>query len=312
MRIVHRKDHAGDDMKRSALFTGSTGFTGGNLVRRLVNDGWQVHVIVRQDSDQAQKKALNDLISIHVHDGTTEQMRSIIGATQPDMIFHLATMFLPDHKPEEIVPLIQNNFVFATQLADAMVDHGVQHFINTGTFWQHYDNKEYNPVCLYAAIKQAFEAVLQYYIDAYGIKVITLTLFDIYGPDDPRDKLFKLLERAADKQETLKMTPGEQLVDLVYIDDVIDAYMLAADLLETQDKGTSRTFTVSSGTPVILKDVVKLYSDITGKIIPVEWGGKPYRPREVMMPWNSGKHVPGWSPKVGLKEGIRLITGKKA
>ena len=183
----------------------------------------------------------------------------------------------------------------------------VTKLINTGTSWQHFQNESYNPVCLYAATKQAFEDILKFYVETSDVKVITLKLFDTYRPDDPRPKLFTLLRKVAKQQTELAMSPGEQLIDLVYIDDVIEGYLLAAGRLMDNKVLNIEEYAITSRNPVSLKDLVGVYGQTIGKPLPVKWGRKPYRPREVMVPWNKGQRLPGWEPKIGLIEGIKRM-----
>jgi nucleoside-diphosphate-sugar epimerase len=289
------------------LITGATGFVGSRLAQRLVREGCDVHVIVRPASKLDQINEVKDDIKIHVHGGDTEELKNIVSVANPDIVFHLASLFLAQHQPKDIVPLIQSNLQFGTQLVEALVQNGVYCLVNTGTSWQHYENREYSPVCLYAATKQAFEALHQFYLETTPLKTITLKLFDTYGPDDPRRKLFQLLKTASELHEPLAMSPGEQLIDLVYIDDVIEAYLVAAERLRAGLTRTHECYAVSSGQPISLKELVCVYEHVTGKKLPIQWGGRPYRLREVMVPWNKGRLPPGWSVKIGLEEGIRKI-----
>lgn len=64
---------------------------------------------------------------------------------------------------------------------------------------------------------------------------------------------------------------------------------------------------LSSGNPISLKELVAVYSRTIGKPLPIEWGGRAYRSREVMVPWNKGKKLPGWKTKIGLVEGIKRM-----
>ena len=48
-----------------------------------------------------------------------------------------------------------------------------------------------------------------------------------------------------------------------------------------------------------------------GAPLKMEWGGRPYRFREVMVPWSKGGPVPGWSPQIGLEEGLKTILAEK-
>lgn len=72
---------------------------------------------------------------------------------------------------------------------------------------------------------------MQYYIEASGLRVITLKLFDTYGPDDPRPKLMNLIQRMAMDNQPLAMSPGEQQIDLVHVEDVVRAFMVASERL---------------------------------------------------------------------------------
>ena len=306
---MNENDSQGVNPLLRAMITGATGFVGSNLARHLLRDGWDVHVIVRKDSNLKLIKDIYQELTIHEHDGSTQNLIDILSKGKPSVVFHLASLFLSDHQSQDVENLILSNVLFSTQLAEAMVVNGVKYLINTGTSWQHYDNNDYCPVNLYAATKQAFEDILTYYTEAKDICVITLALFDTYGPNDPRNKLIKLLTDSANTQKPILMSPGHQYVDLVYIKDVVEAYSIAANLVSKQSRG-HKIYGVSSGKPVQLKELVKLFEDITGIKVPVEWGKRPYRPREVMTPWSCSIPLPGWVPGVPLEEGIRSLSNR--
>lgn len=288
---------------RRALLTGASGFVGAALTRRLLADGWEVHLLLRASSST---EGLPPQAQVHRHDGSTLQLIDIMRAAAPQVVFHLASLFLAAHKPEDVERLIHANLLFSTQLVEAMAACGVRQLVNTGTSWEHYEDQAYNPVCLYAATKAAFTALLHYYVEVHQLRVITLKLFDTYGAGDTRPKVLNLLKRVANEGTSLGMSPGEQLVDLVYIDDVMDAFVLASAQLATQAAGIEE-YGVSSGQPVPLKEIAALYAQVSGKPLNIAWGGRPYREREVMLPWHSYRSVPGWRPKVGLAQGLALF-----
>lgn len=296
--------------QRVALITGATGFVGAHLAKRLIKDGWKVHAIIRKESTLPSFLA-NEELSLYIHDGTAEGLVQLVAKIKPNVVFHLASLFLSQHEVKDIEPLIQSNLLFGNQLLEAMRINGVSNLINTGTSWQHYENNDYNPVCLYAATKQAFEAILEYYVQAYGIKVVTLKLFDTYGPEDKRAKLFNLLANAAKNGQILNMSAGEQLVDFVYIDDVIDAFINAEERLNNTKVVSAERYAVSSGKPVPLRELVQAYGKIIGHNLLVNWGGRPYREREVMVTWTDYQKLPDWHPKVEIGEGIRKLKSSK-
>lgn len=291
------------NLKSRALVTGATGFIGSNLVRHLLTLGWEVHIVARPGASFTVLAPVLDAIVVHEHDGSAAGMAALVGQANPDVVYHLASCFLAQHRTSEVDTLIGSNVLFSSQLAEAMATHGIRYLINTGTSWQHHENAAYNPVNLYAATKQAFEAILAYYVEVCGLKVTTLALFDTYGAGDPRAKLISLLWKTALHQEPMSMSPGEQLIDLVHIDDVLAAFMLATEAIRTQESGHAR-YGVSSGQPITLRDLVTAFEQAAGTALPITWGGRPYRPREVMVPWNTYASVPGWTPKVPFEVGI--------
>lgn len=279
------------------MITGATGFVGSHLARRLVNDGWTVHAIVRSSSKRDLIYDIQSAIYFHVYDGSIESMHNIFYSAQPEIMFHLASLFLSQHEGQDISNMIQSNVTMGTHLLEAAVTSNCFHFINTGTSWQHYKNETYNPVNLYAATKQAFEDILKYFVEAHGVSAITLKLFDTYGPDDPRPKIMNLLKRASETGEALDMSPGYQKIDLVHIDDVVEAFVLSAQRLINLNGGSiNEVYGVASGRPLTLKDLVKKIEASTNKKINVNFGKKKYRNREIMEPWNSFKTIEGWKP----------------
>lgn len=284
------------------FLTGATGFIGSQLAKRLIKEGHDLAIVVRPESNLEVLHTLLAQIQVHVYDGSYASLFAALKTAEPGLVFHVASLFLAQHNQEDVPRLIESNINFPVQLLEAMNQLGIKQLINTGTSWQHFNNAAYNPVNLYAATKQAFESLLAFYVEAHGFKAITLKLFDTYGPGDNRPKLFSLLRKAARTGEILRMSPGEQLLDLVYIDDVLDAFLIAMECLS--EVKNSETYAVSSNERISLRGLIKVYSETIGFKIPVEWGGQPYRLREVLDPWTGHKSISGWQPKVALREGI--------
>jgi nucleoside-diphosphate-sugar epimerase len=295
-----------------ALLTGASGFVGHHLAARLLAEGWEVHAVVRAGSSTDRLRGLPRPPVLHVHAGTTAGMLSIFERAQPQSVFHLAAAFTPDHEPADVEVLIRSNVLFGAQVLEAAARNGVQRFVNAGTFSQYHDGSgRFDPVNLYAATKQAFQDLLAYYAATGKVRSLTLVLYDTYGPDDPRPKVLQRLGEALQSGQPLDLSPGEQLMHLVHVDDVVGACLLAERLLAEQPERVAEgAYAVRSPAPMSLRAIVALYEELAGRTLPVRWGGRPYRPREVMAPW-SGPPLPGWQPAISLRQGLaRLLAGE--
>jgi nucleoside-diphosphate-sugar epimerase len=294
-----------DVSNKKALVTGASGYVGSQLAKRLIADGWQVHVVVRPGSDLKLLSGVKDKLTVHQHDGSTQSLIEIVQHAAPDTVFHLASLFLAQHTTDDVSSLIASNVLFSTQLLEAMAVNDIHKLVNTSTSWQYFENQAHRPVNLYAATKQAFEEILEYYCDARNIQAITLALFDTYGPDDPRKKLIALLWQTQASQKLLELSPGEQKLDMVHIDDVTHAFAQAAERMRHL-KVRHERYGISSGEPMRLIDLVAAFEQATGEKVPVKWGGRDYRPREVMVPWNQYARMPGWAPLISFAQGIGM------
>ncbi len=277
---------------------------GKNLSKRLVKDGWDVYVVTRPKSSLEPLELVKQNIRIFCHDGTTESLCHFVNEVKPDIVFHLASLFLASHTITDIEPLVQSNILFGTQVLEAASRAEAYRFVNVGTYWQHFNNADYSPVCLYAAGKQAFLDILRFYVEATPLRAVTLELYDTYGPDDPRPKLLNILKNAAQAGQTLDMSEGEQMLDMVHIDDVINAFVAAGKRLMDNAVEKNEIFSVCSGTPKSLRQIVAEFEDAKGLTLDIRWGKRPYRDREVMILPNRVRKLPGWEPAIPLRQGL--------
>lgn len=291
---------------KSILVTGANGFLGASVAAAFAKAGCRVIAVHRAGSDLSRLDALCNSAEKIVLADDYSNLPDIMANAKPDLIAHVAAAQDGGDDEKAVRNLIATNILFSTLLVTAARQHNVNYFINTGTSWQNYNQADYDPVNLYAATKQAFEDILAYYT-AMGLQAVTLRLFDTYGPNDPRAKITNLLKRVAASGETLAMSPGGQQFDLVHVDDVSSAYVQAARLLFDGAIESNSVFALSSGTPVPLKEFTVRFERALNVKCNIEWGGREYRPREVMVPWNKGRALPGWQPKVSLEEGLKTL-----
>lgn len=286
------------------LVTGATGFIGTNLTRELRKQ--HNLFILGQFEGDPEKLELPGIVMTD----DIQRLAGYIKDNQIEGVIHLASLYLTVHTPAQVKDLVSSNVYFGTAVLEAASLAGtVKWFLNTGSIWQNYNTKgmEYNPVNLYAATKQAFIDMAKYYSDVFGIRFCTLKLCDTYGPNDTRRKIFKLFKDYSESGEVLAMSPGEQKIDLIYITDIIEGFTRLAELLAS-DVELGDEYVLTSGKQIPLKELAQMFSDVSGRKLNIEWGGRPYRDREVMVPWK-GTPVPGWKAKVDVEKGILLFLG---
>ena len=294
-------------MKEKIVITGGSGFVGSSLAKYLLKNNKEVYLILRPFSDISKLDLTNKNLHIYRYDNKLDDLINFFKSVNPVCTFHLASNFIAEHQSCQINEVIESNITFGLHILEAMKEAQTKLLVNTGTSWQHFNNDDYNPVCLYAASKQAYESLIEYYVQAEGFRVITLKLFDTYGETDRRPKLINLLNKFADEQTELNMSPGEQILNLVHVDDVCNAFNSAFKILITEKKSCHLKYSVANKKSYQLKEVIQIFESITNKKINVVWGGKPYRKREVMNLWVNGENLPNWKPKISLEEGLKLF-----
>ncbi len=281
------------------LLTGVTGYIGSAVMKYLQSAGHEVHGLVRRKVDNFDPH-------LHYHELNDHNLTEIVATIKPDCVIHIASLFLASHKYEDISNLVVSNILFPTQLLEAMAQNGIRKLINTGTSWQHYESADYNPVNLYAATKQSFEDIIKYYVDAKDFSCITLKIFDSYGPGDTRGKVIALLDRLARTQEALDMSPGEQMIDLIHINDICRAFGIAVEMINKEHNSYHQAFGLYSENAITLKQLAKIYEKSNNCQLNINWGGREYREREVMTPAKNLEVLPGWRPVISLEEGVKL------
>lgn len=292
------------------LITGATGYIGSHLTSHLVGKDYDIAVLLREDSKTTLLSKHLNTIQIYRTNGSFADLVRIIEAFHPEVVIHLASLFLSQHHPEQVEELINSNILFPTTLVEAMATFGVSKLINTGTSWQHYENADYNPVNLYAATKQSFEDICEYYSRAMKIKIITLKLFETYGPGDPRKKLIPLLLKCLTTKQTLKLSPGDQKLDLVHIQDICTAYETALNQISKMKHPDHLKYGISSGSHIRIRDLVGMIEKVSRENLTIIWGGRPYRDREIFHPWSKFDPLPAWKPKISLEKGLRSLILK--
>ena len=288
------------------LITGATGFIGSHLIKLLQNEKHKLFcTLLPNEKNPFGEESVKSIV---VNSDDIKATVSFLTKNKVDGMIHLASYVQSgEHKPEDIGILLNANIIFGATLLEAATMAKVKWFINTGTYWQFYKNEKYCPVNLYAASKQAFMDIAKYYWDSDKIKFCSIVLYDTYGTNDTRPKIFNLWQKIAETGETLDMSPGEQLIDISHVDDIVRAFSLLATHLHNNHPKVKNgdIFAVKTEKRYKLKELAKLYECATGARLNINWGGRPYKKREIFIPWNNGKTIPGWIPQNSLLSKIK-------
>jgi nucleoside-diphosphate-sugar epimerase len=285
--------------KEIAIVTGGNGYVGFELIRQLLAEGVEVHAIANVHTD----RLLEVLPPFAIHSIASDYpaIYALVQQLQPDTIFHLAAMHYEPPTFEQMLGMISCGVMLGTTLlhaAQACRNHPV--FIHAGTYWQ-FDKNRYSPKTFYAAAKHSMHDLLAYYRQVHSIPSVTLVLYDIFGPDDPRPKLWSKLCDAP-PGSVFPVTSGHQLIELVHVYDVARAFRHAGSLLR-QGIALKPLQCLRSGVRISLRELLEKVQKRTGLDIIFDWRAVPYSSEQIFEPWQ-GPTLRGWRPTIRPVDGI--------
>jgi nucleoside-diphosphate-sugar epimerase len=280
--------------RKRVLVSGATGFIGSSVTQRLANMNTEVAALSRTRSQ------LQSVNWIEIISGESFPIRKIADFN-PHVVIHLATRFQATHSPADIKELVTSNVELGTNLLESARSLGAV-FVNINTAWQHFDSRPYSPVSLYAATKQAFKDIAQYYGET-GLDLRNLTIYDTYGPTDRRNKLVSQLLESASRDECIDAGHGDQLINLLFISEVVDAILMIADLPSAP---VIHDYVVRAKHSISIRELVEQIETVAGRKLKVNWGTRETRPREMVSDWVFGEALPGWEQRVELIEGLGI------
>ncbi len=289
-------------INKKILITGGSGYIGKNIIQNL-SKKYEIKYLTRNLNDKSQQCIVikNNFSSINMS----------VNKFKPDLVLHLASLFVVNHKFKDISNLIDSNIKFGSFLLESMRLNKIDKIINIGTSWEYKNSDNYNPVNLYAATKNAYEKILFYYYKTMNLKVLNLKLYDTYGPSDNRGKIISKIVESVKKDKELKLSPGNQILDIIHINDLINAIKISLGIFNSKQKKFFKTYSLCSKERYKLKDIVKLILESSknrkNKVI---LGGLPYRENEVFIPSTNIKKLPKWSPKIKLAKGIKDLINE--
>jgi UDP-glucose 4-epimerase len=297
---------------KEVLVTGAAGFIGSHLVRRLVAEGALVHILLKKGESRWRIQDLLSHLTLWEADlCDLAALQYALSLFNPRIIFHLAA-HVDTAQSWDIVPsMIQNNIVGTVNILMALKDTGFDTFVYASSSEEYGDlssplseGQREAPISPYSFSKLSGTAFCQMAAKTFALPITILRLFPTYGPSQQGSMLIPSAIHDLLLKQEFRMTAGEQRRDFIYVDDVVNAFILIAGSEHTKGE----VFNVGSGKPRKVKEIVELIRQYIGDDVSVIRGAIPCRAgegKECYCDNSKIRQLTNWSPKVSLKEGLR-------
>ena len=301
-------------MKR-VIVTGASGFVGANLARRLLRDGHEVYLLLRPGYQAWRLDAIRDhvrLIEAPLHD--SDAVGPIVSRIRPDWVFHLAAHGAYSWQ-QDLPQITQTNILGTMSILTACVRVGFEAFVHAGTSSE-YGYKDHPPAeteflepnSHYAVTKAAATLFCRYTGQHENLPVTTLRLYSVYGEYEDPGRLMPTLIRRGLSGELPPLVSPDTARDYVYIDDVVDAFLLAAG---SRVQKSGAVYNLGTGVQTSLRQVV----DVARKVLAIraepQWGEMTARPWDTNC-WVADNRLIrqelGWAPQYSFEDGFRNMV----
>lgn len=309
------------------LITGIFGFIGSHLARQMVNDGDEVYGLVRRvacrNLDPLGEVGKDvTLVSGDITDYAST--RNALRVANPDIVFHLAALSPVRDSFERPFEYQQANFVGTMNIAHALLElpdaekrkilaastaevYGIQ---RNEPFKETLPLKPSSP---YAVTKAAGDMYLQMMFKSFNLHGTVMRPTNSYGRKFEKNFMVEYLVTQMLKGENLYIGAPDSIRDYMYVDDHVNAYVLAAK----NPKADGQVYNAGTGVGVSNRQLAELIAEKIGyDIKKVKFGsyppGYPMRPLASDQPYlvlDSTKIHAGinWSPKYKLREGLDKV-----
>ena len=299
-----------------ALVTGGAGFIGSNLVDALLARGDDVTVI--DDLSTGKRENLEraianggELAEVDVRE--RDAVEDVIGRTKPDVIFHLAAQIDVRKSVADPAADARINVEGTANVLSAAQKHGVRRVVNTSTGGAIYgegrqipapEDHPVAPEAPYGLSKFCAEQYCEIFTRMHGLSTVSLRYGNVYGPrQDPLGEagvIAIFCGKLLDGGKATIFGDGKQTRDYVYVDDVVEANLRAA---ESEATGA---INIGLGKEKSVLDIVAVLNDHAGDGFEAEHA--PERPGEVQhiaLDPSRAREELGWEAKVELEDGLK-------
>lgn len=295
------------------FLTGATGFVGANVARRLIERGDEVHALVRAESNRWRLEDVADRMTFHVGDLRDAPLDEVFSRVTPEAVFHLST-YGAYHDQRDPARILETTVLGTERLLSAAKRHGVKIVVAAGSSSE-YGTKDHpmrederiDPNTTYAIGKAAQAFLCQVASHAESLPAITLRLFSVYGPFEEPKRLVPTVITKAIAGRDIELAHPDIARDYIYIDDVVDAFLAAAEHPEYGGE----IINVGTGTQSSLKDIFEAVIAATGGVSKPVWGGYERRSFDTNV-WVADtakmKALLNLTPRHSLRDGIEKTT----
>ena len=306
-----------DENMAKYLITGVAGFIGSTIADRLVARGDEVRGI--DNFSTGNRKNLNGLAGkIDLQEADILDMEAMRKACKGvDCVFHEAAIPSVPKSVKDPLGSNQANVDGTVNVLIAAKDAGVKRVVYAASSSAYGDTPTLpkqedmapNPISPYAVAKLASEYYMTSFYRCYGLETVSLRYFNIFGPrQDPTSPysgvLAKFITQMLQGEQPTIFGDGEQSRDFTYVDNAVDANLLAASAPASRAAG--RMFNVATGTRASLNVTFEALKKITG------YTGQPkYEPeregdvKHSLADISRAQKDLAYQPKVGFEDGLR-------
>lgn len=295
------------------LITGGTGFVGANFAHFFVSRGDEVCLLVRRESNVWRIKTIQDKIRLYKGDLLdATALKAMVHEMHPDVVLHFATYGAYPGKERDERKMIETNILGTMNLIQACRESKVQCFINTGSSSE-YGEKAFpmqeehllEPNNAYGVTKAAATLYAQYAASQWGLPLVTMRLFSVYGPFEDKGRLIPNLMTACVSKSLLELVSPYIVRDFVFVDDVCDAYLKTIERIQLI-KGN--IFNIGSGVENSIAEVVLMVEQSAHVTIKTRYGSmasKQTEPKRWVADISKTKKLLGWEPRFSLERGLQ-------
>ena len=287
-------------MKRQTLLlTGTTGFIGYNfLLFALSNNFIVIDILRSKNKDNKKIKKLKKIYSNNYKNIFFDSRKSLskkLKNINVDYFINFATLYNNDHRHDQISDFIESNVTFPTLIYD-IIHYRTKKIINFGSMMQHSRNGDLISKNLYAATKNAFEMISNYYSTINKkTKFYNIKFYESFGMNDNRKKIIPTIINNYKKNMTTKIVSKKLSLNIIHIDDIINSIMI---LINNNIK--SGNYCIRNTVDIKISDLISNLNQNLNKKIKVKYGNKST---------NSINHtilkiLPKWKPIKNLEKRI--------